>query len=292
MLIRCAGFGHSGKKIWTAFTTTVPQRCHFSSLIKPTVLFQDNHLLAVNKPAGWHSVPNPGPPSDKCLMTELKRMELGGGSHKDFLLSLHRVDQPCSGVLLFAKTSKAATRVTTIWKKKLVQKEYLCVVSKDRVESLLHASQKILDSSWYSLDGLVVPSETNDRSVKIRPLSLASQTESGRQVSLEWKLLDGGSLKNNIMQDYQLLIVRTRDGARHMVRALLAKIGRCPIEGDLRYNSMANPLPDQSVALHAYRLSLDPSIKLGTLATFQFQAPIPKTWGHYFAIPNNAKLLL
>lgn len=71
-----------------------------------------------------------------------------------------------------------------------------------------------------------------------------------------------------------------------MVRAILAQVGRCPIAGDVRYNSGSIPLPDQSVALHAFRLSLDRSLKLGTLDTFDFQAPLPKTWSRFFGMSD------
>jgi 23S rRNA pseudouridine1911/1915/1917 synthase len=262
-------------------------KLYFSSLEKPTVLFQDNHLLAVNKPVGWHSVPNPGPASPKCLLSELKRMELGGGSHKDFLLSLHRIDQPCSGVMLFAKTSKAASRVTAIWKKKLVQKQYICVVSGDRIEKLQNRS---LDTSsdWYSMEGQVSPNMKNHRSVMIRPIDSQSAASGQRQVSIEWKLLG----VNSTMPKFQMIMVKTNDGSRHMVRALLAQVGGCPIQGDLRYNAATVPLTDQSVALHAFRLSLDPTLKLGGVNVFDFEAPIPKTWGHFFGISNENAVFL
>jgi len=196
------------------------------------------------------------------------------------LLSLHRLDQPCSGVLLFGKTSKAASRVTTLWKKKVVRKEYLCVVQRDRIERLIGASNETSDG-WRSLDGSI-PSTMKNRSVIIRSMKSSSKLDSDRQVSIDWKMVvDGG---DDMFPAFQLLRVRTRDGTRHMVRAILAKVGGCPIEGDVRYNHAAAPLEDQSVALHAFRLSLDPSLKLGSLKTFDFQAPIPNTWGHYFGV--------
>jgi 23S rRNA-/tRNA-specific pseudouridylate synthase len=119
-------------------TTIVRRQCirqvssHiYSPLEVPTVLYSNNHLLVVNKPVGWHSVPNPKP-SPKWLLSELKRMQLGGGSGKDFLLPLHRIDKPCSGVMLLGKTSKVTSRIITFWKKKMVVKGYRCVVSASR----------------------------------------------------------------------------------------------------------------------------------------------------------------
>lgn len=255
-----------------------------STLQDPTIIYQDNHLLVVNKPPGWHSVPNLEP-SPKCLLTELKNMKLGGGSQNDFLLPLHRIDQPCSGVLLFGKTSKAATRITNHWKKKLVQKEYLCVVGSDEIEQLQRRSTINLHSEdqWYSLDGRVMPqSSQRSRSVTIRPESQSRSSE-GKFVSLDWKVLD----TRQSSPSFEMIWVKTKDGSRHVVRAMLAQVGICPIQGDVRYGSTMKPLRDMSVALHAFRLNLDPSLKLGTLAQYSFEAPMPGNWVKYFSINHN-----
>ena len=96
-------------------------------LERPEVIFSNNHLLVVNKPAGWKSQPgNGGGQSSsvtdpKCLLTYLKSQGLGGGLNKDFLIPTHRLDQPCTGVLIFAKNGKAASRVQVAWSKQLVK---------------------------------------------------------------------------------------------------------------------------------------------------------------------------
>jgi 23S rRNA pseudouridine1911/1915/1917 synthase len=262
----------------------------YSSLCDPTVLFSNNHLLVVNKPAGWHSVPNPQP-SPKCLLSKLKGMELGGGSKSDFLIPLHRLDQPCSGVLLFAKTSKAASRVTTLWKRKMVQKDYLCVVRASRLSYLVDNSNIDVSGSttrngrWFTLKGNIDRRNSRkDGSVKI--LSSTFHGEAIRSISLEWRDVE----MNSPDSSHALLHVRTNEGARHMVRALLAQRGLCPIRGDLRYGKTGPALPDQSVALHARRVSLDPSLRLGNLDVLVFQSPIPATWESYFGI--NGELLV
>ena len=71
-------------------------------LPQPQSLYSDNHLLVVNKPPGWqvHGKGNgsgSGDETKKCLLTYLQTNKLGGGSKNDFLLPLHRIDQPCSG---------------------------------------------------------------------------------------------------------------------------------------------------------------------------------------------------
>lgn len=284
------------------------------SLFPPSVLYSDNHLLVVNKPAGWHSIPHDKQDTtteyyernhSKCLLSFAKRNRWGGGSNNDFLLPLHRIDQPCSGILIFGKTSKAASRVTTIWKKDGVVKDYLCVISSYGLPRLLQASTLLSDKQrrpqhehvgesgiWYHLEGTMQQkSPQRTRSVVIYPhFSTASSRPPlsiGRRVHVSWKRLD--SRRN---PRYCLIQVQTTLGARHMVRALLAQVGNCPIAGDVRYYPSTHPpesfiLPDKSVALHAYRVSLDPSLRLGRLNKYIFEAPIPASWADFFGIHDS-----
>jgi 23S rRNA pseudouridine1911/1915/1917 synthase len=271
-------------------------------LLPPTILYSDNHILVVNKPVGWHSVPNPEE-SPKCLLSELKRNQWGGGSAKDFLLPLHRIDQPCSGVLMLAKTSKAASRITSLWKQKRVKKEYLCVVSTSRLPRLQQVSNTTTvavpsennndndSNDWQVLKGVMQPRLLKtERSVVIRPPSLKS---TGRPVDLSWKLINNKkeTSDENNNDDYSMILVQTNSGARHMVRALLTQIGGCPIVGDVRYDATSLTLKDQSVALHAYRVMLDDRLQLGSLDTFEFQAPIPATWNTFFGLSSSETVL-
>jgi 23S rRNA pseudouridine1911/1915/1917 synthase len=166
----------------------------------PSVLFSTNHLLIINKPPGWSSIPTKSGP-DKSVLDYLVAQKLGGGSRGEFLIPLHRIDQPCSGVLLLAKTSKAASRVTQIWKKHEVEKTYLCVVEKP-LTSLLR--------DWNRLEGWIPKGKTKG-SVTI----LREPRDHTRHISLEWR---------SVHRNRQLVQVRTHMGARHMVRALLSII--------------------------------------------------------------------
>ena len=67
-----------------------------TKLLEPSIVFSNNHLLLVNKPPGYHSQPNESPAlgnNSKCMLSKLKSLQLGGGSSKDFLLPMHRLDQ-------------------------------------------------------------------------------------------------------------------------------------------------------------------------------------------------------
>lgn len=318
-------------------------------LPRPTVVYTDNHLLVINKPPGWHSVPNAEAPSllsstSKCLLTYLQSMQMGGGSQRDYLLSLHRIDQPCSGLILWGKTSKAASRISQLWKQGRVQKEYLCVVSNAHLASLEEAAAVAAVSQnrredndecmfqddddvkgWKRLEGDFVrpPKQRQQRqpqqqqprqggpkrrraqtpkgSVSVLPITwnandeligiMKPTTPAYRRIGLDWKVVSGP----NDDDDFTLLRIRTHQGARHMVRALLSQIGGCPIVGDLRYGNNSNnllcfspALPDRSVALHAWRVQLlDSTFRLGSLSTFDFEAPVPSTWKHYFSIDDS-----
>jgi len=127
-------------------------------LLDPTIIFTNNHLLIVNKPAGYHSQPNEAlvslntttattihtSSSSKCLLTKLKQGQYGGGSQHDFLLPIHRLDQPCTGILLLAKTSKAGSRMGKAFRDKIIEKDYLCIVT-GNLETMIQQSLIIQD---------------------------------------------------------------------------------------------------------------------------------------------------
>jgi len=244
-------------------------------LESPSILFSDNHLLVVNKPAGWHTVPNPTGSQSKCLLNYLQKKKLGGGATRTFLKPLHRIDQPCTGVLLLGKTSKAASRIQTQWSK--IQKTYICVL-----DSSMNRSAS---DGWMQLEGYLQRQRTkhsNDSHREggwsVRMLPYKKDTEVGlRRCSLEWKIISPVSIPFVILQ------VRTHQGARHMIRALLSQCGSSSIAGDLRYQA-SQALPDQSVALHARRLQLPETLQLGSLAQRHFIAPLPSTWNDNFGV--------
>jgi 23S rRNA pseudouridine1911/1915/1917 synthase len=235
-------------------------------LLRPDVLFSNNHLLVVNKTPGWSSIPTKSTP-DKSLLDHLISRKLGGGSQSDFLVPLHRIDQPCSGVMMFGKTSKAASRVTKVWKQQLVEKTYLCVLE-DPLREEGSADE------WQPMEGWM-PRGKNKGSVRMMRRKPDNDTNF-RHVSLQWRTI---LEKNNLVE------VKTHAGARHMVRALMAAHSQS-LAGDLRYRAV-EPLPDQSVALHAHTIALPESLQLGTLEQTTFKSPIPRTWQTYFGIRSD-----
>lgn len=249
----------------------------------PEVIFSNNHLVVVNKPAGWKSQPgdgggggsnNDGRYSDpKCLLTYLKSQSLGGGSQKDFISPTHRLDQPCTGVLIFAKNGKAASRVQVAWSKQKVQKCYWVVVEGGMSGSAKLDGLELLRSRSVRLSGngdkgqktnthrlsAILKSSAGSKgrnargrggrsnnnaggSVTVKPLprNLSSSDDGsadGRVCHIEWEHLLSLRAKAPSSSTRHLLSVTTDTGAKHQVRALLALAGGTPIAGDLRYGN-------------------------------------------------------
>lgn len=313
----------------------IPLLLNKHRLSLPTVLSSDHLLLAVNKPPGWTSIPNADRTQDvdrsnsatpaKCLLTHLKDTRQGGGSKQDFLAPLHRIDQPCSGVLLFGKNSKAASRIQSNWNQ--IQKTYIVVLHSqsplpagEAIPSLLDrlasASQPLEangrgekgENAWMELKGLLErrrfpqgppslsaqhhPSSSSGWSVKMLPYySKTGQTVHSEQryrlCDIRWRSIDCLGHAGHAPPTAVVLEIQTNQGARHMIRALLAAHG-LPLAGDLRYGASA-ALPDGSVALHARSLQIPDSVQLRIQQRF-FQAPLPTTWSTYFGLGEHGLL--
>ena len=251
-----------------------------ASLERPEVLFSNNHLLVINKPPGWKSQPGNGVGGDvkmqdnsgpdlKCLLTYLQSQSFGGGSKNDFLTPTHRLDQPCTGVLIFAKNGKAASRVQVAWSKRKVMKCYWVVVeggsvderrggNSNGLEELQNRSMHLSDTKSYRLSGILKSSggkngmtrgersKNAGGSVLVKPLlpshstsDLANSSE-GRVCHIEWKHLLSLPVTTSSSNTRHLLSVTTDTGAKHQVRALLGLAGGTPIAGDLRYGNNHN----------------------------------------------------
>jgi 23S rRNA-/tRNA-specific pseudouridylate synthase len=296
------------------FGMAAPLSTARSRLLDPTILFQSNHVLAVNKPPGWQSV-SVAQNDEKCLLNFLQYIKRsGGGSDNSFLLPMHRLDQPCSGLLLYGKTRKAASRIQSKWKH--IQKTYLVVVPEICLDSLRRQSLAVAaenedDSSWLELRGLIPRKRrqhsqdwgtgNRDRgwSVSMIPwkedIHEENQLSDYRLCSLQWRFLSSSSVpqhgrRSSSKESCALLEVRTNQGARHMVRAAFACHGS-PLVGDLRYGAI-QPLPDQSVALHARWLHLPPDHISLNLPQRDFSAPIPSLWENYFGFRETQVLEL
>ena len=218
------------------------------------VLYEDNHVLAVNKPAGLlvH-----GDETGDTTLADLTKAYIREKYNKPgnvFVGVVHRLDRPVSGVILLAKTSKALTRLNELFRSKKTKKTYWAVVQnrpQQEEGTLIH---------WLVKDGS-----------KNITKAYAKENKSGQRSELHYKLL-------RVQQDKCLLEVNPITGRPHQIRVQLSSM-RCPILGDLKYGAPL-PLPDKSIALHARQLQFEhPTLK--TPVTVSALPPQNATWAPF-----------
>jgi 23S rRNA pseudouridine1911/1915/1917 synthase len=212
------------------------------------VLFEDNHLLGLYKPAGLLVQ---GDQTGEPSLLDLGKSWLKENYNKPgevFLGLVHRLDRPVAGVMLFCRTSKAARRVSEQFRMGKVKKVYLA----------------ILEGKLTSESGrLVHQIERYDhRSSRI----VGSPTGLSQEARLSYKLLD-------IKASRSLVQVSLETGRRHQIRLQMAQMGH-PILGDLRYGASA-PLPQKQIALFARQLVVAHPVRKDEI---HLQSPLPRQW--------------
>lgn len=211
------------------------------------VLYEDNHLLIINKPSGWLSQ------GDKTgdrtavefAMTYIKEKYNKPG--KVFLHPVHRLDRPASGALILSRTTKGLQRMNEVFKSNKIEKIYHMVTS-----------GKILNEDGVLINYLIKDAKNNY--VKC----LDKSAPNAKKAILSYKVLMD-------MDKKTLIEVRLETGRSHQIRTQMAHIG-LPIVGDTKYGSPIQ-IDDQSIALHSFSMQFVHPIKLEALA---IQAPYPK----------------
>jgi 23S rRNA pseudouridine1911/1915/1917 synthase len=196
-------------------------------------LLLDNHLLALDKPAG---VPVQADASGDRSLQQMGQAYLKREFDKPgevFLAIVHRLDRPVSGVVLFARTSKAASRLSDAWRRGDVRKGYLAVAE---VADEARAEAALAAGSGEREEWLLKDRERN----LVR--AVAPGTEGARLARTRWRLLGRAGRR-------VLLGLEPVTGRSHQLRVACARMG-LPLLGDLKYGARG-PLPDRSVALHA-----------------------------------------
>jgi len=189
------------------------------------ILYEDNHLIAVNKSSS--ELVQGDETGDKSLDISIKEYlkEKYNKPGNVFLGVVHRLDRPVSGVVVFAKTGKALSRINTLFRDQNIRKTYWAIVKNKPVPSsgeLNHyLTRNARQNKSYAHDSQVPESKT------------------GR---LAYRTLI--SLKN-----YHLLEIDLFTGRHHQIRCQLAKIN-CPVKGDLKYG-FPRSNPDAGICLHA-----------------------------------------
>lgn len=212
------------------------------------VIYRDNHLLALYKPAGLLVQ---GDETGEASLLDLGKAWLKHQYHKPgrvFLGMVHRLDRPVAGVVLFCRTSKAAARISEQFRTGNVRKRYLTVVEgalKEASGRLIHQMER-----------------REDRSSRI----VAAKTPESREARLSYRVLD-------TFRSRSLVEVILETGRRHQIRLQMAHIGN-PVLGDIRYGASA-PLPRQQIALLARELTVRHPIHKSELSLL---SPLPHGW--------------
>jgi 23S rRNA pseudouridine1911/1915/1917 synthase len=217
------------------------------------VLYEDNHCLAVVKPAGWSSAHFDGREEtlDRAVKAYLKTKY--GKPGNVFLGVVHRLDKPVSGVLLFARTSKAAARLSEQFREGTVEKIYWAVVEGE----VRQAAGSLAD--WLRKD------ETAGRVEVVPP-----DTPGAKQALLHFT-------RRAFHAGLTWLEVRPQTGRTHQLRVQLAHHGK-PIYGDAKYGAVSTF--GDAIGLHARSLTFLHPVRYEPLT---LTADVPRRWRGRFA---------
>ena len=212
------------------------------------LIYIDNHLLCLYKPAGM--LVQGDKSGDVCLLDLGKEWlkERFNKAGRTFLGLVHRLDRPVAGVVVFARTSKAARRLSNQFRNRTVVKEYLGIVrgnpKYDEMSLTNHLEQRGRDC------------------VRIVP----HRTAFSKEAQLTYRVLDKKDGK-------ALLHIILKTGRKHQIRAQLAHLGH-PIVGDTRYGDIT-ALSYGQLALIGWRITIEHPTRREPLT---LQSPIPKGW--------------
>lgn len=210
------------------------------------VLFEDNHLLIVNKKSG--DIVQGDKTGDKPLSDVVKEYikEKYNKPGEVFLGVVHRLDRPTSGIIILARTSKALERLNKMLRERTISKTYWAVVKNTPLkekDSLIHFLKK---------------NPKNNKSTVF-----TKETDASKKAILHYSVIKK-------LDNYSLLEIDLETGRHHQIRAQLAYIGS-PIKGDLKYGASRSN-KDGSIHLHARKISFTHPVSKENISIL---APIP-----------------
>lgn len=227
--------------------------------VKSNVLYEDNHLVIVNKPAGV--LIQGDSTGDKPLVEHVrdyirKKYNKPGNV---FCGVVHRLDRPVSGVVVFARTSKALDRMNKLFRDREIHKTYWAVVKRKPKEKKAKLTHWLLKNP-----------------VNNTTKAFNENKDGASKAELNYSIL--GKLN-----DHFLVEVNPITGRPHQIRVQLSTIG-CPIRGDIKYG-FSVPNTDKSINLHARRLNFIHPIKKEKILVI---APLPENpfWEQFLALDN------
>ena len=211
------------------------------------ILHEDNHIIAINKRIG--DIVQGDKTGDKPLSEVVKEYikKKYNKPGEVFLGVVHRLDRPTTGIVVFARTSKALTRLNELFSNRETQKTYWAIVKnkpEKQQDTLVHFLKR---------------NEKNNTSK-----AHLKEVPESKKASLDYKII-------KTLDNYFALEINLHTGRHHQIRAQLAAIG-CPIKGDLKYG-FDRSNPDGGIDLHARRLVFIHPVSKEVL---EIIAPTPK----------------
>jgi len=230
-----------------------------------TVLYEDNHIIAVNKTCNEIVQ---GDKTGDTPLSEIVKAYIKDKYNKPgevFLGVTHRLDRPTSGVVLFARTSKALTRLNEMFREK---------------SAVSHQPSAITKTYWAIVQGAPKQPEARlenwlTRNEQLNKTFIAKPNDKeAKQAVLSYQTLVKGD-------HYSLLEVNLETGRHHQIRCQLAAIG-CPVKGDLKYGAKRSN-PDGGICLHARKIEFIHPVKKERICV---TAPVPddSLWQQFAAL--------
>ena len=215
------------------------------------VLYEDNHIIVINKAAG--EIVQGDKTGDVSLCDTMKQYikEKYAKPGNVFIGLPHRLDRPVSGIVVFAKTSKALERLNRMFSEGAVKKIYWAL------------TKGIPTPAEADIDSWILRNEKMNKS-----FSYPKEVKGAKHALLHYRLVAAS-------QNYNLIEVELKTGRHHQIRCQLSSIG-CPIKGDLKYGAQRSN-PDGSISLHARYIEFTHPVSKETIA---ITAPLPgdKLW--------------
>lgn len=224
------------------------------------VLYEDNHLIAVNKRSGdiTQGDKTGDTPLPEIIQVWLKEKYNKPGNV--FCGVIHRLDRPTTGIVLFAKTSKALARMNEQFQTKVVQKTYWAIAEKSSVPVSGHLINFLRKDT-----------------VKNKSFALNKEVPESKKAELTYA-------KISQSDRYDLLEVEPKTGRHHQIRVQLSNIGAI-IKGDLKYGAKRSN-PNGSICLHARKLSFVHPVSKECIIII---APVPKEDSLWQFFESNVK---
>ena len=227
------------------------------------VVYEDNHIIIVNKQSG--EIVQGDKTGDRPLSDIVKQYikEKYQKPGEVFLGVVHRLDRPVAGLVVFARTSKALTRLNKMFAESEVHKTYWAIIKSGKAGSGKFCD----DGEWHTLENWLVRNEKQNKSY-----AYDREKPGSKKAILKYRTIGHSD-------NYTLLEVNLMTGRHHQIRCQLAAMGT-PIKGDLKYGAPRSN-PDSSISLMARRVEFTHPV---SKAPISIEAPLPhdSLWQQFF----------